>query len=126
MADTFEEIRNTLAEDLRDDSLYSTYAYPAQTPLPMTLVLYPGSPWVEQSQIGGDNVMLNWTVRLNAAAAINNNDLLNLESMVISVLRNMPRYCQWQDISAPQMDEDNGLTYVEITVRLTANIEENN
>jgi hypothetical protein len=125
MADTFEEIRNTLAEDLRDDSLYSTFAFPPQSPLPMTLVLFPGTPWIEQAQIGRNNIMLNLTVRLNAAAAINNNDLLNLESMVISVLRNMPAYAQWTDISAPTMDEDNGLTYVELTVRVTANIEEN-
>jgi hypothetical protein len=122
---SFEDVRLQLAEDIRDDSSWQTFAYPPAVPMANSVVIEPGSPWVIPNGTLSRGIQINLIIKMYANAADNQNDLRTLEHMVNKILGNLPGYLTLSEVSLPIILDTTTsvLTTCDIQVSLYAALE---
>lgn len=82
---------------------YVIYPYPAENMTPPCIVFVPASPYVEIKSIGA-NPRLNGSFLVTLCVAMNDNQaaLTNLESMMTTLLANLPQGVGIGDFSQPK------------------------
>lgn len=85
---------------------YIVYAYPAENMSTPCIVLVPGSPYIEVKSIGSSpRLGGNFQVTLCVAANDNQAALVNLESMIETVLSNLPTGIGLGDFTQPKISQ---------------------
>lgn len=83
---------------------FIVYSYPAETMSTPCIVLVPGSPYIVINSIGA-NPRLSGTFDVTLCVAANDNQaaLVNLETMISTVLANLPQGIAVGDFSQPKI-----------------------
>jgi len=85
---------------------YIVYAFPAENMTTPCIVLVPGSPYIEIKSIGSTpRLGGNFNVTLCVAANDNQAALINLETMIETVLSNLPNGIGLGDFTQPKISQ---------------------
>jgi len=102
-------VRSTLATALEDAGIdYSTSAYPPPVVIPPSVVIVPGSPWLQPQTIGRPGTpRVLVTFRLTCCVAhIDPQASLNqLEDLMFAVIDNLPRGWDVSDAGPPSLEQ---------------------
>ena len=101
---------------------YIVYAYPAENMSTPCIVLVPGSPYIEIKSIGSSpRLGGNFDVTLCVAANDNQAALVNLESLIETVLSNLPSGIGIGDFTQPKISQvgPTDLLTTDITIDVT-------
>jgi hypothetical protein len=99
---SFASVRQDLATALTDDTQWQTFAYPADSPTANSVIITPGSPWVEPLTIGTKAVRVNFRIKVCVNTADNQGELTKLEDFVTKLIDLMPTWATLKSVSAPQ------------------------
>jgi len=99
---SFASVRQDLADALTNDIQWQTFAYPADNPSANSVIITPGSPWVEPLTIGNKAVRVNFRIKVCVNTADNQGELTRLENFVTSILDLLPTWAVFKSVSAPQ------------------------
>lgn len=99
---SFASVRADLATAITDNTQWQTFAYPADTPTSNSVIITPGSPWVEPLTIGNKAVRVNFRIKVCVNTADNQGELTKLENFVTSILDLLPSWAVFKSVSAPQ------------------------
>ncbi len=99
---SFASVRADLATAITDNNQWQTFAYPADTPTANSVIITPGSPWVEPLTIGNKAVRVNFRIKVCVNTADNQGELTKLENFVTSILDLLPTWAVFKSVSAPQ------------------------
>jgi len=99
---SFASVRADLATAITDNNQWQTFAYPADTPTANSVIITPGSPWVEPLTIGNKAVRVNFRIKVCVNTADNQGELTRLENFVTSILDLLPTWAVFKSVSAPQ------------------------
>lgn len=99
---SFASVRQALASALEDDTQYQTFAFPADTPTANSVIITPGSPWVEPLTIGSKAARVNYRVKVCVNTADNQGELTKLENFVTTIIDLLPTWAVLKSVSAPQ------------------------
>jgi len=99
---SFASVRADLAEAITNDLQWQTFAYPADSPTANSVIITPGSPWVEPLTIGTKAVRVNFRIKVCVNTADNQGELTRLEDFVTSIIDLLPTWATLKSVSAPQ------------------------
>jgi hypothetical protein len=99
---SFASVRSDLATAITDDTQWQTFAYPADVPTSNSVIITPGSPWVEPLTIGKKSVRVNYRIKVCVNTADNQGELTKLEDNITSLIELMPSWAVLKSVSAPQ------------------------
>lgn len=99
---SFAEVRNSLAAALVDDTQWQTFSYPPDSPLPNSVIITPGSPWITPLTIGSKAVTVNYRIKVCVNTADNQGELARLEDMMTDIIGLLPEWTVLKSVSAPQ------------------------
>lgn len=99
---SFASVRQDLATALTDDSRWQTYAYPADAPTANSVIITPGSPWVQPLTVGNKSVTVAYRIKVCVNTADNQGELTKLEDFVTVILDQLPPWAILKSVSAPQ------------------------
>jgi hypothetical protein len=99
---SFASVRADLAEAITDDLQWQTFAYPADSPTANSVIITPGSPWIEPLTIGTKAVRVNFRIKVCVNTADNQGELTRLEDFVTSIIDLLPTWAVLKSVSAPQ------------------------
>jgi hypothetical protein len=99
---SFASVRTDLAEALTNDLQWQTFAYPTENPLPNSVIILPGSPWMQPLTIGTKAVRVNYVVKVIVNTADNQSELSKLEDFIKDLIDLMPSWATLTSVSAPQ------------------------
>ncbi len=99
---SFASVRQDLATALTDNTQWQTFAYPADSPTANSVIITPGSPWVEPLTIGTKAVRVNFRIKVCVNTADNQGELTKLEDFVTKLIDLMPTWATLKSVSAPQ------------------------
>ena len=102
-------VRNTLATALSGAGRV-VYAYPREAITPPAIVLVPGSPYIDPQTIGtlGGRYEVKFDLTVIVGATDNQAALANLESMIFTVMANLPAHTAVESWSQPSIEEVSG------------------
>jgi len=102
-------VRATLATALADAGIdYSTSAYPPPVVIPPTVVIVPGSPWLQPEVIGtpaAPRVLVTFRLTCCVAHLDNQAALNQLEDLMFGVMTNLPRGWEVSDAGPPSLEQ---------------------
>ena len=103
---TFADVRQQIADLIRNDAEWTTYAYPPQVPLPMSVVLVPDDPYIVSTN--GKSSLLA-TIRMRVCIYLpsldNQGNLEQLERIATIVRRSIQDATQnIGDLSGPVVE----------------------
>jgi len=99
---SFASVRTDLATALTDNDKWQTFAYPTENPLPNSVIILPGSPWMQPLTIGTKAVRVNYVVKVIVNTADNQSELSKLEDFITDLIDLMPSWATLTSVSAPQ------------------------
>jgi hypothetical protein len=99
---SFASVRADLATAITDNTQWQTFAYPADAPTANSVIITPGSPWVEPLTIGAKAVRVNFRLKVCVNTADNQGELVRLENFVTSIIDLLPTWAVLKSVSAPQ------------------------
>jgi len=99
---SFASVRTNLATALTDNTKWQTFAYPADSPTANSVIITPGSPWVEPLTIGKKSMTVNYRIKVCVNTADNQGELTKLEDNITRLIELMPTWAQIKSVSAPQ------------------------
>jgi len=84
-------LRNTIAEALVDNSLYSVFAFPPATPIVNSVVISPADPYVTPSNNGRNTVapLANFNLNIFVPLLDNEGNLNGIEEMLVAVFNKL-------------------------------------
>lgn len=123
---SLSDIRTTLATSLEAAGRV-VYAYPKEQIVGPSLVVVPGSPYIEVLSAGG-GAFTGLTVRFSVTACVDSADnqaaLVNLENLMMDVLAALPGDMNARSWASPQILEVSGKSMLtsELQVECYANV----
>jgi len=99
---SFASVRTSLATALTDNTKWQTFAYPADAPTSNSVIITPGSPWVEPLTISNKSVRVNYRIKVCVNTADNQGELTKLEDNITRLIELMPSWAVLKSVSAPQ------------------------
>ena len=87
MSVAITNLRTTLAEAIRDDSKWQTFAFPPATIMANSVIVTPDDPYISPSNnhYSGISPMANFKIIMTAPMFDNEGNLQNIEDTVVSV-----------------------------------------
>lgn len=84
-------LRSTIATALRDDTLYSTYAFPPANPVPNSVIINPADPYIEPNNNMQNTIspMANFRINILLPLLDNEGNLNGMEQTVIAVFNKL-------------------------------------
>jgi hypothetical protein len=121
---SFKTVRDALALAVKNDTVWQTFAYPPPTPLPNSVIIMPGSSWVNSYTIDRTSVELSFVLKVCVNTADNQADLINLEDIIEAIIPLLPSWAQFDGVSSPQELQVGtaDLTTVDISLRVPATL----
>lgn len=102
-------VRSTLATALEDAGIdYSTSAFPPPVVIPPTVVIVPGSPWLQPQTIGrpaAPQVLVTFRLTCCVANLDNQAALNQLEDLMFAVMTNLPKGWEVSDAGPPSLEQ---------------------
>jgi hypothetical protein len=98
---SFASVRTDLATALTDDTKWQTFAYPTENPMPNSVVILPGSPWVQPLTIGTKAVTVSYVIKVIVNTADNQSELSRLEDFITDIIDMMPTWATLKSVAAP-------------------------
>lgn len=98
---SFASVRTSLATALTDNTKWQTFAYPTENPLPNSVIILPGSPWVQPLTIGKKSVMVAYVIKVCVNTADNKSELTKLEDFLTDIIDKLPSWAIFKSVSAP-------------------------
>lgn len=99
---SFASVRTNLATAITDNTKWQTFAYPADTPTSNSVIITPGSPWVEPLTIGTKAARVNYRIKVCVNTADNQGELTKLEDFITNIIDLLPSWAVLKSVSAPQ------------------------
>jgi hypothetical protein len=98
---SFASVRSDLADALTDDIKWQTFAYPSENPLPNSVIILPGSPWIQPLTVGKKSVMVGYVIKVCVNTADNKSELTKLEDFLTDIIDKLPSWAIFKSVSAP-------------------------
>lgn len=99
---SFASVRADLAEAITNDLQWQTFAYPAENPLPNSVIILPGSPWMQPLTIGTKAVRVNYVIKVIVNTADNQSELGKLENFIADIIDLLPPWATLTSVASPQ------------------------
>lgn len=98
---SFASVRQDLATAITDNTKWQTFAYPTENPLPNSVVILPGSPWMQPLTIGTKAVRVNYVIKVIVNTADNQSELGKLEDFIAEIIDLLPSWATLTSVAAP-------------------------
>ena len=99
---SFASVRADLATALTDDTKWQTFSYPPDNPLPNSVMILPGNPWMQPYAVGTKSVRVGYTIKVVVNTADNQGELTKLEDFLTDLIQMLPDWVIFRSVSAPQ------------------------
>jgi hypothetical protein len=99
---SFASVRTDLATAITDNAKWQTFAYPPDSPTANSVIITPGSPWVQPLTVGNKAVTVAYRIKVCVNTADNQGELTKLEDFVTDILDLLPSWTIFKSVSAPQ------------------------
>ena len=99
---SFASVRTDLAAAITDNTKWQTFAYPPDSPTANSVIITPGSPWVQPLTVGNKAVTVAYRIKVCVNTADNQGELTKLEDFVTDILDLLPSWTIFKSVSAPQ------------------------
>lgn len=99
---SFASVRTNLATALTDDTKWQTFSYPPDNPLPNSVMILPGQPWIVPYTVGNKAVKVAYTIKVCVNTADNQGELTKLEDFLTDIIDLLPDWVIFRSVSAPQ------------------------
>jgi hypothetical protein len=99
---SFASVRADLATALTDDTQWQTFSYPPDNPLPNSVMILPGQPWIVPYTVGNKAVKVGYTIKVVVNTADNQGELTKLEDFLTDIIAALPDWVIFRSVSAPQ------------------------
>jgi hypothetical protein len=99
---SFASVRTDLATAITDNTQWQTFAYPPDSPTANSVIITPGSPWVQPLTVGNKAVTVAYRIKVCVNTADNQGELTKLEDFVTDILDLLPSWTIFKSVSAPQ------------------------
>jgi len=105
---TLQALRDSLESAITANSVYSVYDHVPEVVTTPSIMIMAGDPWLEPATIGNNKAWrVRYTLELAAASISNPGALINLETMVGTVLPLIPKTWQILSVSSPRIRQAN-------------------
>jgi hypothetical protein len=98
---SFATVRQNLATALTDNAKWQTFAYPPENPLPNSVIILPGQPWIQPYTIGNKAVRVGYTIKVIVNTADNQGELTKLEDFLTDIIDKLPDWVVFRSVTAP-------------------------
>jgi len=99
---SFASVRADLATAITDNAQWQTFAYPPEAPTANSVIITPGSPWVQPLTIGNKAVKVYYRIKVCVNTADNLGELTKLENFITDLIAQLPDWAVLKSVSAPQ------------------------
>jgi hypothetical protein len=117
---TIQSVRDALESAITSNSVYSVYDHVPETIIPPCVLIVTSDPWLETATLGNTpTYFIRYVLELVAAPISNPGSLINLETMVQTILPLIPNTFQILGVSSPRIRQANttDVLTAEISVR---------
>lgn len=99
---SFASVRTNLATAITDNTKWQTFSYPPDSPLPNSVIITPGQPWIQPYAVGNKSVKVGYTIKVIVNTADNQGELTKLENFLTDIIAMLPEWVIFRSVSAPQ------------------------